>query len=98
MRVSASDLAYFNLTSIPLADGSGYAAELGVHHELHCLVCARSDNCEKNERLTFDFQKKIRHWIYRDYYLGNETSAELEEWKFHICRSPNVAPGSCGYP
>ena len=38
MRVSKADLQYYNLTSIPLADGSGYAAELGVFHELHCLV------------------------------------------------------------
>ena len=38
IRVSRADLAYYNLTSVPLADGSGYAAELGVHHELHCLV------------------------------------------------------------
>lgn len=40
IRISATqeDLDYYNLTSLPLADGSGYAAELGVFHELHCLV------------------------------------------------------------
>lgn len=38
IRVTREDLEYYNLTSIALADGSGYAAELGVHHELHCLV------------------------------------------------------------
>ena len=42
MRVSKKDLDFYNVTSIALADGSGYAAELGVHHELHCLVsCAK---------------------------------------------------------
>lgn len=65
IRVSREDLEYYNLTSVPMADGSGYAAELGVHHELHCL-------------------KKIRHWIYKDYYLVNETEAEMVEWRAHI--------------
>lgn len=65
IRVSAADLMYFNLSSIPLANGSGFAAELGVHHELHCL-------------------KKIRHWIYRDYYLADEPESELVEWRAHI--------------
>ena len=41
INVTQQDLAYYNLTSIPLADGSGFAAELGVHHELHCLVSRR---------------------------------------------------------
>ena len=63
--MSKEDLDYYNLTSIPFADGSGYAAELGVHHELHCL-------------------KKIRHWIYKDYYLTNETKAAMIEWPAHI--------------
>lgn len=45
MRVSLSDLQYYNLTSIPLADGSGYAAELGVFHELHCLVGPFTISC-----------------------------------------------------
>ncbi|PQE18761.1 tat pathway signal sequence protein [Rutstroemia sp. NJR-2017a WRK4] len=81
IRVSSEDLAYYNLTSIPLADGSGYAAELGVHHELHCLV-------RTSTRWIFQTlispQKKIRHWIYKDYYLVNETEVELVEWKAHI--------------
>ena len=38
MRLPREDLEYYNLTSVPLADGSGFAAELGVYHELHCLV------------------------------------------------------------
>lgn len=38
MRVSWDDLRFYNVSSIPLADGSGYAAEFGVFHELHCLV------------------------------------------------------------
>ena len=29
-------------------------------------------------------QKKIRHWIYRDYYLTNETEEEMNEWPAHI--------------
>ena len=71
IRVSASDLAFYNLTSLPLRDGSGYAAELGVHHELHCL-------------------KKIRHYIHRDYYLVNETEAEIVEWAAHIGTNNSV--------
>jgi hypothetical protein len=38
IKVSENDLAALNLSSVALADGSGYIAELGVFHELHCLV------------------------------------------------------------
>ena len=38
MSVSREDLEYYNVSSVPLADRSGYAAILGVQHELHCLV------------------------------------------------------------
>ncbi|MCJ1446153.1 MAG: hypothetical protein MMC23_006658 [Stictis urceolatum] len=65
IRVSKSDLDFHNVTSLPLADGSGYASQLGVFHELHCL-------------------KKIRQWIYRDYYLTDESSADLIEGEAHI--------------
>lgn len=37
-RVSKRDLDYYNVTSLPLADGSGYASETFMTHELHCLV------------------------------------------------------------
>ncbi|KAL1799376.1 hypothetical protein ACET3X_003413 [Alternaria dauci] len=37
IKVSAEDLAYYNVTSLPLADGSGYASEIFMTHELHCL-------------------------------------------------------------
>ena len=32
-------------------------------------------------------QKKIRHWIYKDYYLKDETEEELVEWEAHIGES-----------
>ena len=38
MSLPKQDLDFYNVSSIAMADGSGYAAELGVHHELHCLV------------------------------------------------------------
>ncbi|KAI1098862.1 hypothetical protein F4804DRAFT_323670 [Jackrogersella minutella] len=38
IRVAKEDLDYYNVTSLPLADGSGFASELFVTHELHCLV------------------------------------------------------------
>lgn len=37
-RVSKRDLDFYNVTSLPLADGSGYASATFVSHELHCLV------------------------------------------------------------
>ncbi|KAI0014797.1 hypothetical protein F4780DRAFT_766845 [Xylariomycetidae sp. FL0641] len=37
IRVSEQDLEFYNVTSLPLADGSGYASELFLTHELHCL-------------------------------------------------------------
>ncbi|KAG8531257.1 uncharacterized protein KY384_004615 [Bacidia gigantensis] len=88
IRVSAEDLAFYNVSSIPLAqtqddqarEGGGggggrwFAAELGVHHELHCL-------------------KKIRHWIHRDYYglylkedgrEGGMEEGEMREMQAHV--------------
>ncbi|KAI0516712.1 hypothetical protein F5B22DRAFT_655871 [Xylaria bambusicola] len=41
IRVSKDDLAYYNVTSLPLADGSGFASELFMTHELHCLKKVR---------------------------------------------------------
>ncbi|KAI0834757.1 hypothetical protein F5Y06DRAFT_278337 [Hypoxylon sp. FL0890] len=41
IRVAKEDLDYYNVTSLPLADGSGYASELFVTHELHCLKKVR---------------------------------------------------------
>ncbi|MCJ1439126.1 hypothetical protein MMC27_008517 [Xylographa pallens] len=40
-RASKEDLDFYNVTSIPLADGSGYATELFMTHELHCLKLIR---------------------------------------------------------
>jgi Mycotoxin biosynthesis protein UstYa len=40
IRVSGADLAYYNVTSLPLSDG-GYASELFMTHELHCLKKVR---------------------------------------------------------
>jgi len=41
IKVSGEDLDYYNVTSLPLADGSGFASEIFMTHELHCLVCAK---------------------------------------------------------
>jgi hypothetical protein len=39
-RVTEKDLQFADLESLRLADGSGdFVAQLGMHHELHCLVC-----------------------------------------------------------
>lgn len=38
IRVSKDWFDRYNVESIPLADGSGYVAQLVVYHELHCLV------------------------------------------------------------
>ncbi|KAF7680202.1 hypothetical protein GT037_001853 [Alternaria burnsii] len=37
IRVSEEDLQYYNVTSLPLADGSGFASQIFMAHELHCL-------------------------------------------------------------
>ena len=39
IRVEKQDLDNLGLDSIQLA-GGGYIAQLGVFHELHCLVCS----------------------------------------------------------
>lgn len=38
IKVSKEDLDYNNVTSLPLANGSGYASEIFMTHEIHCLV------------------------------------------------------------
>jgi hypothetical protein len=38
IRVAKEDLSYYNVTSLPLKDGSGFASEIFMTHELHCLV------------------------------------------------------------
>ena len=39
IKISSEELARTDhKTSVALADGSGYVAELGVYHWLHCLV------------------------------------------------------------
>jgi hypothetical protein len=36
--VTKKDLEFYNVTSLPLANGSGFASEIFMTHELHCLV------------------------------------------------------------
>ena len=38
IKISREELDRVGQPSIALKDGSGYIAELGVFHELHCLV------------------------------------------------------------
>jgi len=38
IRVSTEELKKINQTSLKLPDGSGYLAQLGAFHELHCVV------------------------------------------------------------
>lgn len=45
---------------------------------LHCPVSRGGLDIDSRE------QKKIRHWIYRDYYLADEPESELVEWRAHI--------------
>ncbi|KAL9115724.1 MAG: hypothetical protein Q9227_000092 [Pyrenula ochraceoflavens] len=41
IRVSQQDLDHYNITSLPLADGSGFMSEIFMTHELHCLKKVR---------------------------------------------------------
>lgn len=83
IRVTEKDLDYAELTSLKLADGSGdYIGQLGVHHELHCLVRTAA-TCTITVLMCLS-QKRIRRWIYRDHYQPNLTAAEFEENKIHI--------------
>jgi hypothetical protein len=45
MRVDADWLEPYNATSIKLKDGSGYVAQLGMYHELHCVVSSSDSYC-----------------------------------------------------
>ena len=38
-KISRNELEKTGKSSIALADGSGFIAELAVYHELHCIVC-----------------------------------------------------------
>ncbi|RAH47975.1 oxidase ustYa family protein [Aspergillus brunneoviolaceus CBS 621.78] len=70
IRVTGEDLAFYNVTSLPIVGPAGegpggYVGQLGVFHELHCL-------------------KRIRHWIYRDHYLADAPAAVLVEEEAHV--------------
>jgi len=41
LRITADELKQMNKTSVALADGNGYMANLDVHHQLHCLKFLR---------------------------------------------------------
>lgn len=50
IKVSKEDLDYYNVTSLPLADGSGFASEIFMTHEIHCLVSARVKDTSRIRR------------------------------------------------
>ncbi|KAF7853663.1 hypothetical protein EAF04_010654 [Stromatinia cepivora] len=41
LRISATEMKQMNRTSVALADGNGYMANLDIHHQLHCLKFLR---------------------------------------------------------
>lgn len=42
IRLTEEEMQEMNRTSIALKDGSGYLAELGVYHQIHCVVSPKS--------------------------------------------------------
>lgn len=56
IRVEKADLDHLRLSSIPLAEG-GYVAQLGVFHELHCLVSRLAMKCV-DEHFTYNSNRR----------------------------------------
>lgn len=95
IRVSEDWLDHSGAESIHLADGSGVLVQLGLYHELHCLV-RRTCTAVYNSGLTYFTvtQKKLKHWIYRSYYTGNGSTIDQEEEDAHVGKHQSL-PESC---
>ncbi|QKX60768.1 uncharacterized protein TRUGW13939_07914 [Talaromyces rugulosus] len=72
IHVTKEDLQFHNITSLPMAsDGHGPNGDEEWVDQLgvfHELHCL----------------KRIRHWVYRDYYLENATESVLIEESAHV--------------
>lgn len=55
IRISDEELRLAGSDSIPLKDG-GYAAGLGVGHNLHCVVSSRDNYCTVYPRSWLDLK------------------------------------------
>lgn len=51
IRISDDELKLLNTESIPF-EGGGYAAGLGVAHNLHCIVSQRLRDCFPNVKFS----------------------------------------------
>ena len=83
--MSKEDLDFYNVTSIPLADGSGYATETFMTHELHCLVAFSLPTLM--HPLLINRQKLIRKWKYKEFYYARELEGQgpaLAELDRHV--------------
>ncbi|CRG89183.1 hypothetical protein PISL3812_06219 [Talaromyces islandicus] len=77
IRVTKADLEFYNITSLPIISGSLPSQDIDSqnHDEwvgqlgvFHELHCL----------------KRIRHWVYRDYYLENASQRVLIEESAHV--------------
>ena len=86
IRVSAEEVEQTDHhTSVALADGSGYVAELGVYHWLHCLVLFtvyHDTSCTSSE-LSLE-QKKIKQYMHLDHYHPEWNDHMRARQKLHI--------------
>ncbi|KZZ89201.1 hypothetical protein AAL_07849 [Moelleriella libera RCEF 2490] len=85
IRVTKEDLDFYNITSLPLQDGAGFASELFVSHELHCLVSlSLLSACLELFLSHIMVQKKVRQWVYKETYFAGVEGLERGELKRHI--------------
>lgn len=73
IRVTKEDLQFHNITSLPIV-GDGRGSESGQEEWVGQLGVFHELHC----------LKRIRHWIYRDYYLSNAPEPVLIEESAHV--------------
>lgn len=75
IRISDEELKLAGSDSIPLK-GGGFAAELGVGHNLHCVVWSSLDLTllyvrSKTDSESYNKQKQIKMFLYREHFYPN---------------------------
>ena len=82
IRVSEEELQRANMTSIGLHSG-GFMAGIGVYHELHCIVSFGMIYFHSWVLILFE-QKRIKQYLYPEWYYANSTKDEMTHAEHHL--------------
>lgn len=79
IRVTKDDLEFYNVTSLPIIPRSSSSSSQNVDSQIHDEWVGQLGVFHELHCL-----KRIRHWIYRDYYLENASQSVLVEESAHV--------------